>query len=149
MDCTGVGSGKKALLYLGRYLYRGVIREQDILACENGQVTFRYTNAKTKRTETRTESGATFLWLILQHVLPKGFRRARNFGFRHPNSTRLIRLIQYLFGFDPREVATKQRPSLRCPHCGADMQILNTRLPAASSAPPRVPIRDLMGATGM
>jgi len=26
----------------------------------------------------RTVSGATFLWLVLQHVLPKGFRRARN-----------------------------------------------------------------------
>ena len=24
--------------------------------------------------------------LVLQHVLPKGFRRARNYGFLHPNS---------------------------------------------------------------
>lgn len=70
VDCKCVGSGEKALAYLGRYLYRGVIREKDILACENGQVTFRYKNAKTKRTETRTVSGAKFLWLILQHVLP-------------------------------------------------------------------------------
>jgi len=29
------------------YLYRGVIREADILACENGQVSFRYRNAQT------------------------------------------------------------------------------------------------------
>ncbi|MBT0964338.1 transposase, partial [Denitromonas iodatirespirans] len=40
--CKAVGHGDKALLYLGRYLYRGVIREADILACRNGQVTFRY-----------------------------------------------------------------------------------------------------------
>ncbi len=33
----------------------------------------------------RRVSGAQFLWLVLQHVLPKGFRRARNFGFLHPN----------------------------------------------------------------
>jgi len=39
--CKSVGSGEKALIYLGRYLYRGVIREQDIVACENGQVGFR------------------------------------------------------------------------------------------------------------
>jgi len=32
--------------------------------------------------------------LVLRYVLPKGFRRARNFGFLHPNSKRLIRLLQ-------------------------------------------------------
>jgi hypothetical protein len=30
VDCTSVGSGEPALIYLGRYLYRGVIREKDI-----------------------------------------------------------------------------------------------------------------------
>ena len=84
VDVKSVGKGDKALVYLGRYLYKGVIQEKDIVACENGKVTFRYRNAKTKRMETRTVSGAKFLWLILRHVLPKGFRRARNFGFLHP-----------------------------------------------------------------
>jgi hypothetical protein len=85
VDCKEVGSGEKALIYLGRYLYRGVIQEKDILACENGQVTFRYQNSQTKQIETRTLSAVAFLHLILQHILPKGFRRARNFGFLHPN----------------------------------------------------------------
>ena len=44
----------------------------------------------------RTAAGPTFLWLILQHVLPKGFRRTRNFGFLHPNSKRLIALLKLL-----------------------------------------------------
>jgi hypothetical protein len=108
VDCKHVGSGEKALVYLGRYLYRGVLQEKDILACENGQVTFRYRNSKTRRTETRTLPGATFLWLLLQHVLPKGFRRARNFGFLHPNSKRLIQFL--------------------CPCCGGPMTIVRTRL---------------------
>lgn len=34
-----------------------------------------------------------FLRLILQHILPKGYRRARNFGFLHPNS-KLIPMVQ-------------------------------------------------------
>ena len=42
VDCKSVGTGEKALIYLGRYLYRGVIQEKDILACQDGQVTFRY-----------------------------------------------------------------------------------------------------------
>jgi hypothetical protein len=144
VDCKCVGCGEKALVYLGRYLYRGVIRERDILACENGQVTFRYRNAKTDRTATRTVSGAKFLWLILQHVLPKGFRRARNFGFLHPNSKRLIAVLQYLFGFDPRRALAfiKPRPRLACPCCGADMKIIKTRIIPSLSGPPPVPIAD-------
>ncbi len=81
VDCKQVGSGDKALVYLGRYLYRGVIREKDILSCIEGKVTYRYQNSKTKQWEIKTVSGTHFLWLVLQHILPKGFRRARNFGF--------------------------------------------------------------------
>ena len=40
----------------------------------------------------RTVSGAHFLWLVLQHVLPKGFRRSRNFGLLHPNCKQRQRL---------------------------------------------------------
>ncbi len=76
VDVKSVGSGEKALLYLGRYLYKGVILEKDIITCENGQVTFRYRNSKTKQLEHRTVPGTQFLWLILQHVLPKGFHRS-------------------------------------------------------------------------
>jgi hypothetical protein len=130
VDCKHVGSGDKALVYLGRYLYRGVLQEKDILNCDNGQVTFRYRNSKTRRTETRTLPGATFLWLLLQHVLPKGFRRARNFGFLHPNSKRLIQLLQLLFKLDPGPTlaALKPRPPIRCPWCGGPMTIVRTRL---------------------
>ena len=77
VDCKSVGSGEKALVYLGRYLYRGVIQEKDILSCESGQVTFRYREAKTQRMKTRTLPGVQFLWLILQHVLPKGFMSSK------------------------------------------------------------------------
>ena len=131
VDCKSVGSGEKALVYLGRYLYRGVIREKDIVICKDGEVTFRYQNSKTKQWAFRTVSGAKFLWLVLQHVLPKGFRRARNFGFLHPNSKRLIRLLQLLVGLDPTRALAliKKRPVLLCPCCGAKMKILETRLP--------------------
>ncbi|MEN8133598.1 MAG: transposase [Pseudomonadota bacterium] len=130
VDCKSVGTGEKALVYLGRYLYKGVIQENDILACKNGQVTFRYRDSKTKRSEYRTVSGTRFLWLILQHVLPKGFRRARNFGFLHPNSKRLIALLQYLLGFNPNRALAwvKRRPQITCSCCGAVMNIVRTRI---------------------
>ena len=130
VDVRSVGTGEKALVYLGRYLYKGVIQEKDIIACENGQVTFRYQDSKTQQSQYRTVSGARFLWLILQHVLPKGFRRARNFGFLHPNSKRLIALLQWLLGFDPNRALAwlKKRPPFTCPCCGAVMNIVRTRI---------------------
>ena len=129
VDCKSVGSGEKALIYLGRYLYRGVIREKDIVTCRDGQISFRYRNAKSGKTELRTASGVQFLWLVLQHVLPKGLRRARNFGFLHPNCKRLITLLHLLLKFMPVLLTPlKQRPPMLCPCCGAVMMIVKTRI---------------------
>ena len=130
VDCRSVGSGEKALIYLGRYLYRGVIREKDIMSCKNGKVTFRYQKSKTKQWAFKTVSGEKFLWLILQHVLPKRFRRTRNFGFLHPNSKRLIQVLQLLFGLDPNKARAwiKERPKMLCRHCGGVMEVIKTRI---------------------
>ena len=78
LDCKGVGSGAGLS---GALPLPGVIQEKDILRCENGLVTYRWKNSKTKKPEQRTVSGVAFLRLGFQHVLPKGFRRARNYGF--------------------------------------------------------------------
>ncbi len=142
VDCKSVGSGEKALIYLGRYLYRGVIAKKDIVACDNAQVRFRYRNAKTARMEQRTVSGAHFLWLILQHVLPKGFRRARNFGFLHPNCKRLIALLHVLLKFVPAQVAAgfKQRAPILCACCGAMMTIVRTQIRSSYSTCVMTPV---------
>ena len=121
VDCKSVGDGQKALVYLGRYLYRGVIQEKDILRCENGQVTYRWRDSKTKRPAQRTVSAVEFLSLVLQHVLPKGLGRARNYSFLHPNSKRLIALLRLLVfktcGKAPAEATQttqSERPKLLC-----------------------------------
>ena len=131
MDVKSVGTGEKALVYLGRYRYKGVIQEKASIAGENGQVTFRYQDSKTQQFKYRTVSGVQFLWLILQHGLPKGFRRARHFGFLHAHSKRLIALLQALLGFDPNRALAwvKQRPKLTCRCGGAVMNIVRTRIP--------------------
>ena len=131
VDCKFVGNGEKALIYLGRYLYKGVIQEKDIIACKDGQVTFQYQDSKSKKMLTRTLPGPRFLRLILQHILPKGFRRTRNFGFLHPNSKRLIALLQYLTGINPNKARIwfRERPKLTCKCCGGIMRIIKTMIP--------------------
>lgn len=43
---------------------------------------------------TKGESGVQFLALVLRHVLPEGFGRARHFDFLHPNRKPLIALLR-------------------------------------------------------
>lgn len=141
VDCKSVGNGDKALVYLGRYLYRGVIREADLLSCDqdgNGQVSFRYRDSQSGKMQVRTLPGADFLHLLLQHVLPKGFRRARNYGFLHPNKKALITLLHLVLKTAPRPpTPEKPRPAFLCPCCGKPMQVIRRRLP-----PPAVRRRD-------
>ena len=64
VDCKAVGSGDKALVYLGRYLYRGVLPEKNIVSNRDGNVTFRYQDSETRKMKTRTLSGVAFLRLL-------------------------------------------------------------------------------------
>jgi hypothetical protein len=130
-NCKNVGRGRKALLYLSKYLYRGVISEKNILASKNGKVTFQYINSNTNKFQTKTVSATYFLWLVLQHVLPRGFRRARNYGFLHPNSKNLTKIIHRIFRMHTsfgKQIEMKPRPKMICPCCGASMQIVKTKL---------------------
>ena len=149
VDCKAVGNGQKALVYLGRYLYRGVIQERDIVRCADAQVTFRYRDSASGKNTLRTVSGAHFLWLVLQHVLPKGFRRSRNFGLLHPNCRHRQRLALLRMGCmgckssamapstagmrPSTQPALSERPKLQCLCCGAAMVIVRRRIAALAS----------------
>src|SRR5574337_446754 len=129
----------KALAKVFRGKLRGAIQEAHILRCDDsGNVTFGYRDAKTGAMATRTLPGADFLWLVLQHVLPKGLRRARNFGFLHPNSAGAIRLLQLLHlraaPAAPPSAARTPRPAWRCA-CGQPMRVLRRRMPALQPDP--------------
>ncbi|WP_036682968.1 IS91 family transposase [Pelobacter seleniigenes] len=128
VNCQHVGTGLPALKYLSRYLYRGVIAETNIISCQNGEVTFRY-RSSAGQTCTRTLKGEDFLWLILQHVLPKGFRRVRDYGFLHGNAKRLLRLVQLVLRVMVEPIPMRSRPVFRCPHCKAAMEVVAFRRP--------------------
>lgn len=144
VDCKAVGSGHQVMVYLGRYLYRGVVQERDIVRCDDHSITYRWRDGKTGKHAQRTVPGVEFLRLVLQHVLPKGFRRARCYGLLHPNCRRGMALARTMAlrrrpslpaaASSPAEV---QRPRLVCQCCGAPMRIVRRRIgPALGAAPP-------------
>lgn len=122
VHCKSVGHGDQAIIYLGKYLYRGVINEKNILAIKDGQVAFRYTDNQ-GQSQTRSLDGTDFLWRLLRHVLPRGFRRARDYGFLHSNSKRLIQLIQLLLQVAIFPSPKRPRAVVKCPCCGHAMTI--------------------------
>ena len=130
VDCSCVGKGITALKYLSRYLYRGVISEKNIVSSQNGQVTFKYIESKTGKTLYRTLAGEDFLQLILQHVLPKGFRRVRDYGFLHGNAKKLLSLVQLILHVVIEVIKQRPRPVFKCPLCQSPMVILGFRMPA-------------------
>lgn len=134
VDCKKVGKGDKAIIYLGRYLYRGVIQEKDILKNENGHIHFRYKNSKTKKIEIRSLSGEDFIRLILQHILPKGFRRTRDYGLLHANSKTDIARLQIALRMRVKrmiKVIPTPRKAISCTCCQGTMKIITTRVQAS------------------
>ncbi len=132
VHCKHVGKGAPALKYLSRYLYRGVISEKNIIANQNGNVTFTYTDSNTGQTRYRTLKGEDFLWLVLQHVLPKGFRRVRDYGFLHGNARKLLVLIQLTLKVMITVKPARSRPAFICPRCKSLMRIMGFIRPAWS-----------------
>jgi len=133
VDCSHVGKGITALKYLSKYLYRGVISEKNIVSNQNGQVTFKYIESKTGNTRYRTLKGEDFLHLIMQHVLPKGFRRVRDYGFLHSNAKKLLFLVQLILHVGIEGIKQRPRPVFKCPCCKSPMVIMGFRRPAWGS----------------
>ena len=133
VDCVRVGKGLPALKYLSRYLYRGVIAEKNILSCRDGQVTFRYVESDSGKTCHRTLKGEDFLWLLLQHVLPRGFRRVRDYGFLHGNAKRRLALVQLVLRVMLAPQTKRPRPVFHCSCCQSPMVITTFRRAVWSS----------------
>jgi hypothetical protein len=91
---------------------------------QDGWVTFSYTESKTGKTKYRTLKGEEFCWLVLQHVLPKGFRRIRDFGFLHGNAKKTLHLVQLALRVIVEIIIPRPRPEFKCPHCQSPLNII-------------------------
>jgi hypothetical protein len=80
------------LHYLARYTHRVAITNGRLLACTDGQVTFRWKDyQRGNRQRTMTLEAVEFIRRFLLHVLPPGLQRIRHYGFC-ANGVRKIKL---------------------------------------------------------
>ena len=129
VDCQHVGKGLPALKYLSRYLYRGVLPDKNIISDIDGDVSFEYQNSQTSATEIRTLPAVKFLYLILQHVLPKGLRRVRDYGLLQGRCRKLRQQIQLMLAVAgtvfPSLIEVKRTLATRCcPCCNQPMRFI-------------------------
>jgi hypothetical protein len=122
------GGARKVLRYLGRYTHRVAISNHRLLAFDGERVTFRWKDyAHGNQQRHMTLAATEFLRRFLQHVLPRGFVRIRQFGFL-ANSCRTarLRLIRELLPQarePPSAPVASEARTWNCPCCGGPMRI--------------------------
>jgi hypothetical protein len=93
------GTGETAIKYLGAYVSRTAIGDSRILSITDETVTFRWKDrAGNNRLRAETITGVEFIRRYLRHVLPRGLRSVRYFGFCHPAAKIKRERIAFLSG---------------------------------------------------
>jgi len=123
---------EKVLEYLGRYTHRVAISNYRIKSMDNDKVGFIWKDrAEDNKTKLMALDAEEFIRRFLLHVLPKGFRKIRYFGFLSPRyKTQNIKTIRELMNADPEGYASPKDESIqemmlrltgtdikRCPKC--------------------------------
>lgn len=141
------GDGQQAIKYLGTYVCRTAIGDSRIAGIAGDDVIFRWkdrANGDAQRAETVT--GVEFVSRYLRHVLPRGMRAIRYYGFCHPAAKEKRERVAFHTG-RPLLVGPFRPPSPKpaapytCPCCGGPMTPV-TRIPPAwqeGRAPPAEP----------
>ena len=144
------GSGTAAVKYLGTYVARTAINDARLVSITRQAVTFRWKDrADQNRSRLLTLPGIEFVRRYLRHVLPRGLRSVRYYGFCHPTA-KASRLRVQLHSGKPLDLGRAPPASASpapllpepsaplCPQCGQPMQLLlSINLCQRNRGPPR------------
>ena len=130
VHCKATGNGEHVLKYLGAYVFRVVLSDARITRYDGKTVTIKYQKVGSSRWRHMTFTAIEFIRRYLQHVLPRGFRKVRHYGFLAPNfgvSIQRIRELICMLYETLREWTLrvpKPKPSrpLLCKQCGTRLR---------------------------
>lgn len=139
------GTGERAIQYLGAYVCRTAIGNSRIVGIDGDDVTFRWKDRANNNAQlTETIAGVEFVRRYLRHVLPRGMRAIRYYGYSHPAAKAKRERVSLHTGgpllIGALELPPKPKPAAArtCLCCGGPMLRL-MKIPApwqASRAPP-------------
>jgi hypothetical protein len=124
------GGPTQVLHYLGRYTHRVAISNHRLLAFDGQKVSFRWRDyARGNKRLVMMLSAGEFLRRYVQHVLPLGFVRIRQFGFlANGRRASALKLVQKLLAIttkpcEPTTSAVSNSITWTCPRCGGTMRM--------------------------
>lgn len=135
--------GEGVATYLARYARGGPIKNQRLIALEDGEVTFRYRDNREKdertgrgRVKTTRMAVDTFLSRLLEHVPPEGMRTVRAWGLYASSKRDDLAVARKALGQSPAEPVEKIRwqdfledlgyaDRTHCPVCGAKLVLVS------------------------
>ena len=125
-----LGGSFPVLRYLSRYTHRVAISNHRLRSFDGQKVIFRWKDyASGNKQRLMTLHASEFLRRFVQHVLPLGFVRIRQFGFlANRLRSKSLALIRRLLHVDPvptdAQAGSSSAATWSCPRCGASMQIV-------------------------
>ena len=132
------GNGDAVLKYFAPYVFRVAISNKRLIKLENDQVTFIYKHPTSKRWTRMTLPVFECIRRFLQHVLPKGFKKVRHFGFLASRNKQLLARLHYILGAVELETEDEPDPQAKipcCPVCGKPMILIDIVPPCGFDAP--------------
>jgi hypothetical protein len=127
--------------YVAKYVVSPPIAVRRIDRYDGARVTYHYRSHRTDRTEHETVPVDTFIGRMVQHVMPKGFKRIRYYGVQATKTFAKVKLViqaalakveEVIKGavkiiarltYRQRYTQSTGRDPLRCPHCQHEMGV--------------------------
>lgn len=104
------GGPKQVIEYLGRYTHKVAISNHRIKNIENGKVTFGYKDyADNSLQKEMVLDASEFLRRFCLHILPKGFRKIRHYGFLSSRNVATLGNKQMQMGIIPQPKQKKKK----------------------------------------
>ncbi len=114
-----LGNTRAVVRYLARYTSRIAMSNSRLVSldAEKREVTFRWKDYRAGgQVRERTLSGKLFIWLFTRHLVPKGYRRVRYFGWLAGGQAGLSKLKEGRPGAIGERVIPSEKPACQCCH---------------------------------